>query len=217
VSAQTVPVPEARLTREEKKARTRERLLEAATAVFARRGLAAASLDEIAEEAGLTKGAVYSNFASKEELVLAVLQATSDRRIHDITAQVDVTGSVREEARKAGSMFMASTQEELSILLLGLDLIAYSGRNPEFRDRQIAYHRESLREIADIVESSAREFGLELPLPPDRFAIVLNALGIGLSIEKLLDPESVPDDLYGTAITLMYRELDQPKSGTAPS
>ncbi|HEX6311031.1 MAG TPA: TetR/AcrR family transcriptional regulator [Acidimicrobiia bacterium] len=211
-----------RLTREEKKAQTRARLMEAAAAVFARRGLAAASLDEIAEEAGLTKGAIYSNFASKEDLVLAVLDEAGRERIHDITADVDASRTVDEEARRAGAQFMASTQEELPLLLLALELTAYSGRNPEFRDRQIDRHRESLREIADVMEASAPDFGIELPLPPRQMAIVLNALGIGLSIEKLLDPEGVPDDLFATAIMLMYgirgREPDrQPSSGTAPS
>src|SRR3954465_1205221 len=62
-----------RLTREEKKAQTRERLLDAASTVFARKGFAATSIDEIAEVAGVTKGAVYSNFESKEDLVRTVL------------------------------------------------------------------------------------------------------------------------------------------------
>src|SRR6266568_6891513 len=63
-----------RLTREEKKAQTRERLIEAAAKVFAEKGFAATSLDEVADTAGLTKGAVYSNFENKEDLVRAVLE-----------------------------------------------------------------------------------------------------------------------------------------------
>jgi AcrR family transcriptional regulator len=66
--------PKRRLTREESKARTRSELLRAASRLFVRNGFVATSLSDIAEEAGLTKGAVYSNFASKEELFLALLQ-----------------------------------------------------------------------------------------------------------------------------------------------
>src|SRR3954468_12512488 len=69
-----------RLTREEKKAQTRERLIEAAARVFAEKGFATTSLDEVAEAAGLTKGAVYSNFENKEDLVTAVLKAHQDRQ-----------------------------------------------------------------------------------------------------------------------------------------
>ena len=81
-----------RLTREEKKARTRAQLIDAAAAVFARHGYVAASLDEVAEEAGLTKGAVYSNFDSKEDLFQAVI----DDRLNEPMFQVaDIVDPVR--------------------------------------------------------------------------------------------------------------------------
>ena len=65
----------ARLTRAESQARTSQRLIEAAATVFGRRGLQGASIEEVATEADYTKGAVYSNFGSKDELFLAVLEA----------------------------------------------------------------------------------------------------------------------------------------------
>src|SRR5205807_10250328 len=72
-----------RRSREEKKAQTRERLIEAAARVFADKGFATTSLDEVADAAGLTKGAVYSNFENKEDLVRAVLEV-HDQRLHSI-------------------------------------------------------------------------------------------------------------------------------------
>ncbi len=63
-----------RLSRQERKAQTRERLIDAAAQVFAQRGFEAASLDEVAAAAGYTKGAVYSNFASKTDLLIALLE-----------------------------------------------------------------------------------------------------------------------------------------------
>ena len=79
-----------RLVRRAMKERTRERLLDAAAVVFARRGLEAASLDEVAEAAGYTKGAIYSNFASKTDLIAALM----DRRITQqaAAAEVDLEG-----------------------------------------------------------------------------------------------------------------------------
>jgi AcrR family transcriptional regulator len=71
-------VARTRLTREESKSRTRAQLLRAANRLFLRDGYSATSLGAIAEEAGLTKGAVYSNFESKEDLFLAVLEESND-------------------------------------------------------------------------------------------------------------------------------------------
>src|SRR3954447_648557 len=72
--------PRRRLTREESKARTRQELLRAASRLFLRNGFVATSLSDIAEEAGLTKGAVYSKFESKEDLFLALLAGSEGRR-----------------------------------------------------------------------------------------------------------------------------------------
>src|SRR6266542_2907779 len=90
-----------RPTREEKKARTRAQLIDAAATVFARRGLVAASLDEVAEEAGLTKGAVYSNFASKEDLFQAVIdERLNEPMMHIADAILDSADTFEEQAMK---------------------------------------------------------------------------------------------------------------------
>jgi AcrR family transcriptional regulator len=187
-----VTMATTRLTREEKKARTRERLLQAARTVFARRGFAASSLDEVAEEAGLTKGAVYSNFANKEDLVLAVLDDAFDRRMDAVMSQVDLHAPLEEQARLGGAVYMAISDEERWLELLGLDFITYAARNPEFGARLTARHRESLESIADAINVANREQGWTLPLPAEKLAILMNALGIGLVTEKLVDPRACP-------------------------
>src|SRR5713226_7690587 len=95
--ARAVP-KDKKLTRDEKKARTRERLLDAAADVFARRGFHAASLDEVADEAGLTKGAVYSNFTSKDDLIVALIETRLDRRFIGIATAVDKGGDLHHLA-----------------------------------------------------------------------------------------------------------------------
>lgn len=193
-----------RLTREEKKAQTRARLLEAARAVFARRGFAASSLDEVAEEAGLTKGAVYSNFANKEDLVLAVLDDSFDRRMDEVLSRVDMDGTLEEQARLGGALFMAISEQERWLDLLSLEFFTYAARNPEFGARLAARHRESLAAIADVMIEAAADRGWALPLPAEKLALAMNALGSGLSMEKLTDPEAVPDELFGEVIALMW-------------
>ena len=199
-----------RLSREEKKARTRAQLLDAARHVFAERGFAGASLDEVAEEAGLTKGAVYSNFANKEDLVLAVLEDNFNRRMDEALSQVDFGGTLEEQARVGGSIFMAKFEEDRWADLLFLDFVTYAARNPEFRARLAARHHESTAAIADVMLATSADQEWDLPMPADKLALVLNALGTGLAMEKLIDPEYVPDELFGEVITLLWANSTGP-------
>src|SRR5688500_14063171 len=95
-----------RLTRQERQAATRERLIEAATRVFARRGYLAASVEEIADEAGFSHGAVYSNFTGKEDLFLAVYAERIVRRQGEILAAHDRPATPADQARAAADQWM---------------------------------------------------------------------------------------------------------------
>src|SRR5438445_13837860 len=94
-----------RLTRKEKQALTRECLMHSAARVFTRRGLQQASIDEVAGDAGFTKGAFYANFKSKEELFLAMLDERFAERIEDIERVIAGEGTMAEKARRAGDDF----------------------------------------------------------------------------------------------------------------
>src|SRR5207302_10703785 len=118
-----------RLTREEKKAQTRERLIEAGAKVFAAKGFAATSLDEVADAAGLTKGAVYSNFDNKEDLVRAVLEM-NQRRMNSISDAAG-DGPLEQQMAKAGQLFGDVIAEERAGFLLLIEFIAYVLRNPD--------------------------------------------------------------------------------------
>src|SRR5262245_32392565 len=103
-----------RLSRKEKQAHTRSCLMRSAAKVCARRGLHQASIDEVAEDAGYTKGAFYANFKSKEELFLAMLDERFAERLEEIDAVVHSGGAVEEQARQAGddlSRFLAADPE----------------------------------------------------------------------------------------------------------
>ncbi len=121
-----------RLTREEKKARTRAQLIDAAAAVFARRGFVAASLDEVAEEAGLTKGAVYSNFDSKEDLFQAVIDERFDKPLqHGSRGDREQQGTRQQRAMAGARMFVDVVQQERELFLLSLERRIYLARHPE--------------------------------------------------------------------------------------
>ena len=96
----------SRLTRKEKQAHTRACLMNSAAKVFALRGLQQASIDEVAEDAGFTKGAFYANFKSKEELFLAMLDERFAKRIADIEEVIAGEGTAAEKAQRAGDQFV---------------------------------------------------------------------------------------------------------------
>jgi AcrR family transcriptional regulator len=196
-----------RLSREEKKARTRAQLIDAAATVFAREGFMAASLDEVAEEAGLTKGAVYSNFDSKEDLFQAVIddRLTEPMR-HGAEAIIDSTMGTSEEHAMAGArVFTDTVEQQREVFLLALEFNIHVARHPELAPTFAARNREQLERVADLIRQQTENSGDTLPLPADQMAIAVEALSQGIALQKLADPESVPDDLLGRVYALLFR------------
>ena len=198
-----------RLTREEKKAQTRERLLDAASKVFARKGFAATSLDEVAEEAGVTKGAVYSNFSSKEDLVNTVLDERLEQRFRELAHEAPEGSTLEADAVRASERYGSVIEEERDAVLLGLEFAIYAVRNPDFRDDFIAYHRNAQAEIARLIEERLKAGGNELRVPPNELASLFNAITNGVALERLMDPGSVTDEMLGrlfAAVTETFTE-----------
>ena len=191
-----------RLTREEKKAQTRERLIEAAAKVFAEKGFAATSLDEVADAAGLTKGAVYSNFENKEDLVRVVLKAHQDR----LTGMSDIatgSGTLEEQQAVAARLFSERIAQERDAFLLFLDFTTYVLRNPALYEDFLARHRAGHREVAEMIEENAPAAGGTFKTDANRAALIFEIIGNGLALEKLIDPERVPDDLFGRLMPVL--------------
>src|SRR4051812_23720979 len=105
-------MPRRRLTRAEQKARTRESLLRSAAKVFARQGFQAATLEDVAEGAGFSKGAVYANFASKDELFIALLEDHYESWLSRLREPQTGDGAAGDQARAAGDDFMAYLRED---------------------------------------------------------------------------------------------------------
>ncbi|MFL6239666.1 MAG: TetR/AcrR family transcriptional regulator [Actinomycetes bacterium] len=196
-----MPRATTRLSREEKKAMTRSRLLDAAAAVFARKGFYGASLDDVAEEAGLTKGAVYSNFESKDDLISALLAERLDHAQYTIPGLVDPGASREEQANQAAALFMQMFERDRDMHVLGVEFMAHLARNPHLARRE-SYHRRVADMAADM-ESRATEHGASLPMPARDLVIALFALGQGLIMERLVNPDDVPDDLFARVLNLL--------------
>jgi AcrR family transcriptional regulator len=198
-----------RLTREEKKAQTRERLIDAAAKVFAEKGFAATSLDEVADAAGLTKGAVYSNFENKEDLVRAVLEVNQRRMNHISEAAGD--GPLEQQMAKAGQLFGDVIAQQRAGFLLLIEFIAYAMRNPDLYPDFLARHRAGRAAVAKMIEEHAPEGGAEAWADPNQKALILEAVGNGIALEKLIDPEGVPDDLFAQLLPVLIEAFDDGK------
>lgn len=124
----------ARLTREQSQARTRARLLEAAREVVAREGYEGASIDRIAEEAGYSKGAFYSNFGSKEEIFLELLEQHAGQDLQELQ---DLIADVSDPERIIAmlSEWSGSRATDPTWGLLALELFRRARRDATFGER----------------------------------------------------------------------------------
>ena len=189
------------LTRSEKKLETRARLIEAAGVVFARRGFHGASVEQIAAEAGLTTGALYWHFKSKEELFLALADQRVARRVEEIravNASGPDTGAVEREIER---QFQDFIRREPEWPLLYYEFWAYGARDPGLGDAFTRRRREVQAAIAEGFEARAQEYGVDLPIPAAQIALGLNALMNGLAFERVADRRAVPAGLAGFLIS----------------
>jgi AcrR family transcriptional regulator len=199
----------ARLTRKEKQAHTRECLMHSAAKVFAARGLEQASIDEVAEDAGYTKGAFYANFKNKEELFLAMLDERFAKRIEDIEEVVASDGNAAEKARRGGDQFVRMLAADPEWERLFFEFSAYAARDDEFREELVTRYRAMRSKIAAALGADAHAAGKEhTALPLEAVALMLCIMGNGFALEKLLEGDDVADDVYGTMLTVFFAGLD---------
>jgi len=196
-----------RLTRKEKQAHTRTCLMESAARVFTRRGLQQASIDEVAEDAGYTKGAFYANFKSKEELFLAMLDEKFTQRIEEIERVIAGEGTTADKARRAGDDFTQMITADPEWQRLFFEFTAYAARNEDFREELVTRYRTMRDRIAAALQARSDEFGLEFGLPVDQIALMTCAMANGFAHEKLLEGDIVPDELYGTMLVALFTGL----------
>jgi AcrR family transcriptional regulator len=176
-------------TRSERKARTRAELVDAAERLFRRDGFHATSVDAIADEAGYTKGAVYSNFGGKEDLFFAVYERHVARRAAAIDASIERSSSAAEALRTG--MRDAARGTDDGWMAVFFEFWAHVLRHPEHRARFAGLHRQALAPFVRGVETLSRERGIEPPLSPDLLATAQLALGNGLQLERLTRPEDI--------------------------
>jgi AcrR family transcriptional regulator len=197
-------------TRKQRQERTRVELIEAAGRVFSRRGYHGASVEEIAAEAGYTTGAVYSNFKGKEDLFLALSDGELQKRLADYRAVVDTLDSPEGVEQTASERFGDFIRDDPDWPLLYFESWAYGARNRKLRGDFVKQREAEMKVIAEAIERQTAAAGVELPLPAEQVAVGIGALVNGLAFERVLDPNSVPDDLFGLILSRLVVGLLTP-------
>ena len=191
----------ARVTRAESKERTRQRLLAEAQRLFRERGYAATSLEQIAEAAEVTKGAIYGHFASKEDLMLSAMEDA--RNSEPVTILNDQSRPLRERLAEFGRAVAAESPGDAEELAMYLEFYAALLRAPDALQRYSSRLEGRLQELAD-AESDVR--GTEAT-PVQAWAIG-QAMLAGLQIYKRLAPNLVTPEVFERAFGLLA-DLDQ--------
>jgi AcrR family transcriptional regulator len=201
-------------TRAERQAQTREDLIDAAEELFTENGFHATSLDAVAVAAGYTKGAVYSNFSSKEDLFFAVYERRVDRHeahVAELFAEppdagqaiLRVIAAVGDLRRRRADGWMAVFLEFWTHVL----------RHPEHRARFGEAHKRAVEPFAIALERFAAQQGIALSIPADQLATAMFAMENGIGLERLTDPEAADADLPVRLVKLIFEGLVREADG----
>jgi AcrR family transcriptional regulator len=183
-------------------ASSRDQLLAAASRVFAREGYHGASMSEIAAEAGFSKGALYWNFASKEDLFFALLDELDEQ----LRALIAASASVPKELERTGQLsrgLSAVLTDARDVVLLFHEYSALAVRDPKVAARYVERSARLREEIAAAARRRHETIGVPLTMPAEDLATALIALVDGLSIQQLTEPDAVPEELFGQITALI--------------
>lgn len=201
---QPKPTTRTRPTR----AQTRTRLLEAAGAVFAERGYDETALDDVAAAAGLTKGAVYSGFSSKDELFFALVAERLDQRLKIVSHAAGGQRSLQELFSDAEDDLASLFTSQRDWQLLFIECWARAVRDPSRREEWAGHRRAARAVIADFLKQQAANTGVQLPASADDLALAAIALSNGIAIEHIADPETADPKLFSRMLGLLLGAQD---------
>jgi len=203
-------VPLRRLTRSEKQAATRTALLDSAAEVFTRRGYEAATVEEIAESAGFSRGAFYSNYDSKEELFLTIIESQIDGRLQEIAAAFQEGETAGDRIRSGGRFLDSLVVKDRQWCLLYMEFWARAVRDPKLRRRFAAQYDAWRTGIAQIIESQSEQLGIEVDAPPYELASALIALFEGQVLQRMIDPKRFDEGFFTRLLLRFFSRLGAP-------
>jgi len=177
--------------------------------VFARRGYHAASVDEIAAEAGYTIGALYAHFGGKQDLFRELLHEHVATRMAEYAAGLSRSGAFEDRLRATADGWMTFADEQPDFFPLLMEYRAAAARDAELRPVVV----DGIRGIREGITALVRDAAAEGGIPMDestakKLGVIVAALGVGLAIERGTTPGEIPAEVFGDALVLMLRGLD---------
>jgi AcrR family transcriptional regulator len=190
----------SRLTRDERRAQTRERLLDAAADVFNRLGYHGASLEAVAEAAGYTKGAVYSNFASKSELFVALAERRGVSAGLEETTAAFLAMPIGDFVDGMGEILRAQAARDEAWDVLTIEVWLAAMRDPALRAVVADDYCQMREEFGPVIERKLAEEAIPTPFSGAELGTLVSALGTGLILQYYLDPAAVDPSLLARAL-----------------
>ena len=192
-------------SRAERQALTRTALLDAAERLFIAQGFHATSLDAVAAEAGYTKGAVYSNFASKEDLFFAVYERRVEARVAEFEAFLEAAPLARDALEAIARAAPMRSEGADGWLAVFFEFWAHVLRHEELRERFAALHARVIEPLEAALVRHAEEVGEALPEDPRKLATARYAMQLGLQLERLTQPDVVDPEL---GVRMVWHSID---------
>jgi len=208
VTISPVKMSPVKMSRDEQVERNRQLVLAAARRVFLARGYAGATLDAIAQEAGFSKGVVYSQFESKADMFLALLEARITERAEQNDRLADALEG-RQLAQAEAELTDSIQQAEPEWSLLVIEFRAHAARVPELNRRYAELHAQTIDRLAGVFGRLHEKAGTRPQYPARVMAELVLALGSGTALERIADPGALPGEYFARFIT-------QAAAGSAP-
>lgn len=194
-----------RLTREESKQQTRRELLKVASEMFAKQGFYSTSVDKIAEEAGYSKGAVYSNFGSKEDLFLSVFKENQKEDLLNFKSIAEEYNSLDEFINMIENYHQYERKENEDWSILKLEFLLYAMRDESVSKKLAPILEESRTQITNILKKFYQTKNQKQSVSIDKLAFLLLSLDIGIGIQSYVDEESIPENIFADGLRLLLK------------
>ena len=199
-----IPMARERVRRQPR-AQTREELLDAAARVIARRGFHGASVDAVSEEAGFSSGALYSNFAGKEDLFLALYEERIERRRRELRELVARSGDPEAGLGAAAANVTSLMDQDRDWFLLYFEFVLHAARDAAFAKRFAAVRDDGLVELATGISDGLRRAGVTTGVDSGRLARAIRALAYGIALDRLVDDGQAPGVDLADVLPLIFR------------
>ncbi|MFF0144044.1 TetR family transcriptional regulator [Amycolatopsis sulphurea] len=197
-----------RLTRAEQQQRTHEHLLAAGRQVFQRRGFLAATVEEIAADAGYTRGAVYKHFGGKEGLWLAIVEADAEAHLGGLRTALAQT-TTRDELIAALTPYDETNKDAAKWTAITAEVLAATAQQPETAARVAAIQQHHDDAVVALLAEHSRRLRLEPALPLREVVVMIGALGIGLALRQTVAPAVDPAGILAHVLGAVFPSVDR--------